>query len=308
MHFLPMKGVFLFLSFVFLAQINLAQELNCEVIIDDSRLVTGQTSERDIFEKMQRSISDFINKQEWTTDIFDNEERISCTLQITLVNSPSQNVFEGTAQIQAKRPVYNTTYETITLSFIDRNFNFIYQPDQPLIYSENAFNDNLTAMLSFYAYLILAADYDSFSLLGGTKHAQKAFDIVNIAQTAGDPGWLQSGDTRNRYWMGENMIQQQITPFREGIYAYFRLGLDRYLLASNLDIVHEQVLGLLKNIEFVNQQIPESVLINSFLDAKYVEIVDMFSEAKGSIREEAYEILVKVDPGHTEKYEELIKN
>lgn len=299
-----MKSVFLFLFSLLGVQLSLAQELNCEVIIDDSQLVTGQTSERDIFEKMQRSISDFMNKQEWTSDIFENEERINCTLQITLVNSPNQNVFEGTAQIQATRPVYNTTYETITLNFIDRNFNFIYQPDQPLIYSENAFNDNLTAMLSFYAYLVLAADYDSFSLLGGTKHAQKAFDIVNIAQTAGDQGWLQSGDNRNRYWMGENMIQQLITPFREGMYDYFRLGLDRYLLAPAL--VHEQVLEMLKKIEFVNQQIPESVLINNFLDAKYVEIVNIFSEAKGSIREEAHKILVKVDPGHTEKYDELI--
>jgi len=303
----PLKKQYIFfiVYFLFFQQNLFAQELECEVILDYQQLVTNQATETSVFESMEKAISDFINKQEWTTDEFKSEERIICKMQITLTRMITQGVYEATAQVQAIRPVYGTEYQTLTLNFVDRNFNFTYFPDQPLIFNENAFTDNLTSLLAFYAYVILASDYDSFANLGGQRYAEKAFDIVNIAQQAGEAGWRRAQDTRNRYWVAENLMGAQLAPFREGLYKYHRLGLDRFLIDDKK--ARQQILEVLQALEEVNNLRPDAVMVNSFFDMKADELIRIFKEALPDTRKEAYRILVKLDPGRTNKYEVLNK-
>jgi hypothetical protein len=217
---------------------------------------------------------------------------------------PTQGIFESTAQIQVIRPVFNTDFETVSFQFIDRTFNFQYLPGQPLDFNENAYLNNLTSLLGFYAYIILAIDYDTFSKMGGKRWVEKAFNIANAAQTAPEPGWRSGDDIRSRYWLMENMLNQQVIPYREGLYDYYRLGLDRFLY--NPDKAREKILAFLKKIEEINQLKPGSILVNSFFDVKGDELVNLFSEASVDIKKEVHRILVKVDPARTELYNRLV--
>ncbi len=283
-----------------------AQELICNVTVDSQALVTAQTAERQLFDDLQKAVSNFLNNQKWTDDEFRKGEQITCNLVITLTQSPAQNVFQGTAQIQASRPIYNTNYESNLLTFVDRDFNFRYVQAQPLIFNINSFTDNLGSMLAFYAYAILAMDYDSFSKLGGSDHVENLFNVVNVAQSSSEAGWTRGQNTRNRFWLSENLYSQQMIPFREAIYEYHRLGLDTFLADPAKS--REVTLNVLKTILEVNRLKPSAVLINIFFDAKFSELINIFREAPQEMRQEAHSMLIQLDPNHTEKYDELIQN
>lgn len=226
-----------------------AQELRCNVIIDTDQLKTNQVTEKQIFIDMQKSISTFMNTRRWTNDKFTPEERINCNLVIRLTDMTTIKNFEGTAQIQSSRPVYGTDYESIVLNYIDREWQFEYTNAQPMDFNENNFSSNLTSMLAFYAYVIIGLDYDSFGKLGGNMYLQRALLITNTAQQSvgSEKGWKAFEDTRNRYWLIENLTNQQMQPVREGIYVYHRQGLDTFL--NNPEQSRAQVLGVLNSIK-----------------------------------------------------------
>lgn len=303
-----LKGLVLFffsgLIIISIMAVSKAQELDCNVVVDYKQLATNQGTETQIFEQMKKDISTFINKREWTEDRFEPEERIKCNLVITLTQSPSQNYYLATSQFQILRPIYNTDYESVSLSYIDRNFNFTYTPSQPFDYNPNVFTNDLVGMLAFYAHLALAIDYDSFAKLGGENYIEKTFDLVNIAQQSNDAGWKQSGDSRNRYWLAENLMSQQLIPFREALYQYHRLALDRFLVSP--ENARKQILATLYEIEKVIQLRPATVLINSFFDSKSEELMSIYKEAPLEMRRELYELLIKLDPGRSPRYMALI--
>ncbi|WP_027000278.1 DUF4835 family protein [Eisenibacter elegans] len=280
-----------------------AQELNLVVTVDATRLITQQAAERQIFADMEKAMSDFINKREWTTDRFQAQERIQGKLQITLTESPSQGFFKGTAQLQVTRPVFNTTFETATLNYIDRNFDIQYLQGQPLIYNENSYTDDLTSMLAFYAYVVLAIDYDTFSELGGEPWAQKAFDIANIAQQSGNIGWRRGQDNRSRFWLAENLMSQQLRPFREGLYKYYRQGFDRWLLYP--DKAREKMAEFIFDLEEVNRLRPDAGLVNSFFEFKTSELLNVFKDTPLETRKELVRVLSIVDPARTANWATL---
>ncbi len=279
-----------------------AQELNCNVIVDATALVTNQATEKVLFDDLQKAINTFMNNQKWTLDEFGKGEQIDCNLSITLQKSPAQNVFEATAQIQASRPVFNTSYETNLISFVDRDFRFTYTQGQPLIFSPNSFTSNLTSMLAFYAYVILAMDYDSFSELGGSPYVEQAFNIVNIVPS-GEIGWGRTQGNRNRFWLIENLNSQQMLPLRKALYQYHRLGLDTFLIDS--DKARENIFEALKAVEESNQLKPSSLLVNIFFDSKNQEIVNIFKEAPAEMRQEVQTLATKLDPTNAQKYDQL---
>lgn len=282
-----------------------AQELKVDVKVNYSQLATNQATEKSIFSDMEKAIISFMNNQKWTNDDFKKEEQIKCNLLITLTKTTAQNAFEATAQLQASRPVYNTNHQTPLLSFIDKSFNFGYVAGQQLIYSKNIYNDDLSSMLAFYANVVLAMDYDSFSKGGGAIYAEEAFNIVNIAQGSGNNGWTRSGSTMNRYWLAENLQSQQIIPFREALYTYYVEGMDIFLKDS--DKARENILKALEVIDGVNKLKPSAVYTNIFFDVKGSELISIFQPAPLETRKKAHHFLLRLDPNKANLYNKLIE-
>ncbi|QDK79151.1 DUF4835 family protein [Spirosoma sp. KCTC 42546] len=300
-----MKAILLVIlsCFVGVAQ---AQELNCQVTINSDQLFAQQKTDFSYVSQLKGIITEFMNNRRWSNDQFAVNERINCSLNINLVKSISQGVFEATAQVVVTRPVYGTNYETTIFSYVDRAFNFVYLPTTPVYFRENQFSDDLTSLLAFYANVILAVDYDTFSKEGGSQFVQRAYTITNLAQQgSGNGAWQAGGDRRNRYWLVENLQNQQLIPFRDGLYTYHRLGLD--VFAANPVQVRKQTLDLLTTIRTIGLQLPNSVLINSFFDAKSQELYNILFEGTPAERQKAFDLLSYLDPAKTENYRKLIQ-
>lgn len=301
-----MKKILSLLSVVCCSMATYAQELNCNVTIISDQINAQQSAEKQVFVDMKMAISDFMNNKRWTNDIYSQEERIKCNLIITFTKSPQQNVFQGNAQFQIIRPVYNTTYETLLLQYVDRNFNITFSPeDRQMNFNEQSFTNNLTSILGFYSLIALTLDYDSFSKTGGAQFLTRAYNVANMAFSANVSGWEQNGDVRNRYWLVENLQNQQLLPFREGFYTYHRLVLDNF--TSDPGNGRRQVLEFMNSIKTLQQSRTNSVLMNSFLDAKGQELVNIFSEATKDEKQKAFQVLSSIDPSKTELYRKLVK-
>ena len=284
-----------------------AQELNCQVTINSDQLFAQQKTDFSYVSQLKGIITDFMNNRRWSNDQFGVSERINCSLNINLIKSLTQGVFEATAQVVVTRPVYGTNYETTIFSYVDRAFNFVYLPTTPVYFRENQFSDDLTSLLGFYANVILAVDYDTFSKEGGNPFIQRAYSITNLAQQgSANAAWQSGGDRRNRYWLVTDMQNQQLLPFRDGMYTYHRLGLD--VFATNPVKVRKQVIDLLTTIRTVGLQLPNSVLISSFFDAKSQELYNILFEGTPAERQQAFDLLSYLDPTKTETYRKLVSN
>ncbi|HQQ83515.1 MAG: DUF4835 family protein [Cyclobacteriaceae bacterium] len=278
-------------SLLVLSAIARGQELNCKVTINADQI---QTSDRNVFKDMERSIALFMNSRKWSTDIYKNHERINCAIFLNISRMPSIGSFIASAQITVARPVYNSNYETVLMNFADREWEFEYIESQPLEYNDNAYINNLTSMLAYYAYIILGMDYDSFAEKGGDTYFQKALMVVNNAQSSNRPGWQSIGSNRNRYNLIENINNTQMTELRKNTYRYHRQALDTF--DKNPDDSRQMVLNVLKNIKTVWQIYPNSIFIVSFFDAKANELVNIFSEGNIGVRREAFDLLTALDP------------
>jgi hypothetical protein len=299
-----MKSLFtvIFFSFYFLFTAANAQEINCNVIINSEKV---QTTEKSYFTSMKNDITNFINNRKWTNDAFNPEERIKMNLFITLLDGDvNKGNYSATVQVQAIRPVYNSSYETVILNFLDKNFAFDYLPSQPMYFNETSFLNDLTANLGYYVYMALGMDYDSFAPLGGTPYFDKARTIAQAAMISGR-GWDES-ESNSRYWLQENFNSQQFLAFREGFYKYHRLALDNF--TENQDKNREIVLEFLRALKQVNILKPYSLGIRSMFLAKNDEFVNVFSRGDRKIREEASQLLRELDPLNSEKYMKILKN
>ncbi len=281
-----------------------AQELNCKVSISTDQLTVNEQRGSTIYAQIQNVMQEFLNNRRWTNDNFSTDEKINCSLSVILTKASASGDYEATANFQVRRPVYGTGYETVLLNYVDKSFNFSYVANSPLTYNDNNFNDNLTQILAFYAYIALAYDYDSFGKFGGTNFAQKAQNVVNIAQNAGG-GWLGNNDIRNRYWISENLLNQQMQPLREGFYNYHRLGMDSY--ATNSATSRKQIVEYLNTIKQVNQTRPGQVWLRLFFESKSVELINIFSDAPVDERKKVAPLLTSLDPTNSEAYRKLGK-
>ena len=280
-----------------------AQELNCKVTVNAQQV---QTTERRIFSDMEQAFTQFFNTRKWTNDVYKQEERINCNIIINMEEMPSVGNFKAAVQVLSARPVYNSGYESLVFNFADRDWQFDYTESQPLQFNENAFTSNITSMLAYYAYIILGMDYDTYSKMGGTPYFEKAFLIVNNAQQSGAVGWDQFGNNRNRYWLTENLMNAAMIPLREAAYDYHLKGLDLFQEKPNESRV--AMLETLKKIQQVKAVRPNSIYPIAFMDAKLDELVNIYSQGDRSVRQQAYDILTKLDPGENDKLQAIIKN
>ncbi|MDW8209578.1 MAG: DUF4835 family protein [Cytophagales bacterium] len=298
------KGCFVFImSIGLLWRQACGQELNANVIIND---VQVQTQERQVIQQLREAIANFINTTRWTNDNYKSHERIKCNFLITLTANTdvASGRYTANVQVQSSRPVYGTNYETILLTFFDRNFNFEFFPSQPLIFTENVFSTNLTAMLAYYAYAILALDADSFAPQGGNPHIDRLLNILNNSQQAGAAGWNNT-DSRNRYFIAENLNNPQLNGYREALYLYHRKGLDYF--ADNPELARKNIAEAIRKINQANQLRPNAVLINAFFDSKAEELMHIFSRAEAPLRKEIGTILTRLDPTNASRYQVLLK-
>lgn len=278
-----------------------AQELDCQVSVIAPTVNNVETA---VFEQLETAITEFMNGRRWTTDEFILTERVTCTMQITINKATSQTNFEGTIQVQSSRPVYNSNYNAPLLMVNDNDFDFTYAPGTMLQYSPDQFRDNLTSVLAFYAYLILAMDYDSFALEGGTNWYTQAQTVVTNAQGLSSPpaGWSAADGKQSRYALIDNILSQTFRPLRRCYYEYHRIGLDKAFddPAAARQVMSDALITL-RNVHRIR---PANYNLQTFFQAKKDEIVKMFGVAPESERARLLPVLKLIDPGNIPVYDQ----
>jgi len=266
--------------------IGKAQELNARITINSDKV---QSTNKQVFKTLQDALNDFVNNKKWTDATFAMNERIDCSMTLIINEMVSDNSFKGEIQVQARRPVYNSSYTTTLLNYRDTELSFDYTEFEPLEYTENTLNSNLIATVVFYIYTILGLDFDSFSPKGGTAFLGQAMQIVSLAQAQPTwTGWKAFENDRNRHALATALTDNTSELFRDMWYNYHRKGLDE--MAANPDRGRTTIIGLLPVLEQVKSARPTSPLLQMFADSKLDEVVLIYSKATTPEKQEGYKM------------------
>lgn len=282
------------------------QELRCNVQIISEQI---QGTNKRVFETLQNAIFEFMNNRNWTNHVFSSQERIECNIMFNL-SEHSGDVFRGTLQIQSRRPVFNSSYNTTLFNYLDQNITFTYVEYEPLEFNESNFTSNLTSLLAYYAYVIIGLDYDSFSYKGGTEMFRKAENVVNNAQQAVEKGWkaFEGSSNRNRYWLVQNLLDEKYSPVREYLFKYHRLGLD--ILADKTTQGRDEMSESIRLLQQVYRQKPDPYmhLLQVVFDSKADEWVNLFSGSFPEEKNRVTTMLKEIDPSNSNKYQKIVQN
>jgi len=296
----------LFLLF-FLPQLR-AQEIQARVSILTSKVST--TVDKKIFNTLQAGISNFLNTRKWTNDAFQPSEKIQCSFLLTIDQDLGNNIYKGKLTVQAARPVFNTTYDSPIINFLDDDVAFRYVEFQPIEFNENRIqgNDplaaNITAVFAYYINMILGFDYASFKLRGGDNYFQKAWNIVNNAPEGKDiRGWKAFESQRNRYWLAENLNNSRFALFHDALYSYYRQGMDMFF--ENEDAGRTGIFNCLNFLNSINNDNPNSMILQFFFQGKSTEIYKAFTKANMEMKNRARDILTRLDLTNASMYKEL---
>ncbi len=281
-----------------------AQEIQVKVDVNSPN---NTTVDKSLFKALERSVFEFFNSTKWTEDEYKDSEKIDAQVTLTVVSEINANTFTVDLLVQSRRPVYKSGYNTTMVNYLDRGIDITFTDGQQIQRSDASYVDNLSSILTFYSYIILGYDYDSFSPLGGDKYFVKAREIINSLPTsiATSSGWDNRGGIvgRNRYWMVENLLSPKMRPFRQFVYEYHRLGLDE--LYGDVDRQRAIISSGINGLQSVITDYPSSMSLQMFSDTKYMEIVDLFKVADRGQKKKVYDIMVQCDPGRAGKYAEL---
>lgn len=259
---------------------------------------------------MQRDIYEFMNNTVWTNHVFSYAERIDCNILINLTDQFSADEFRGTLQVQLRRPVFNTTYNSTLLNFVDNNFQFRYVEFQPLEFNPNSHTSNLVSVLAYYAYLLIGMDFDTYAQGGGTPYFQVAEKIVTNAQNAPEQGWkpYDGSRNRNRYWLVKNILDNEYAGVRQFLYLYHLRGLDR--MESDMTQARTEIYESLRRLQEVYRRRPDPFMyfMTVILDAKADEIVNIFSQGFPEEKNRVVQILNEIDPANENKYQKILSS
>ena len=275
-----------------------AQQLNCTVTINTERLPNPN---QQVFKTLQTSLSEFVNKTDWTGVVLKQNERINCSMYITL-SSNSSDQFSGTIQVQSSRLIFNSTYSSPILNYNDKDFNFRYIEYEPLLFNPATFESNLVSVVSFYSYLILAMDADSFQMGGGSQYLETAQNIASVAQQGGSKGWSQSDGVQNRYYLINDLMSPMFNDLRQTMFMY-HTGLDG--MSQDLKVSKEKVKAALLLLGKLNSVKPNAFLTRVFFDAKSDEIVSIFSGGPSIPITDLTDVLNKVSPLNSTKWSQI---
>ena len=281
-----------------------AQELNAKVTINRSQI--SNTTDA-VFEALQNSLTAFINERQWTGMTYEEEERINCTFSITLKTySETDNSFTGSIQVQSTRPVYDSNYSTTVFNFQDENFNFTFQQFDQLEFRPEQVDNNLTAVIAYYAYLIIGMDMDTMAPLGGSDILQMAMDVANNSQNLGYAGWKAFENDRNRFAIINDYLDGAMESLRQLEYKYHRLGLDR--MTENTDTARMAITESIEMLKQARDQKSMSALPVIFTDIKRDELVSIYS-GKGTAeeREKVYNIVFAINASQSNYWDKLRK-
>jgi hypothetical protein len=251
-----------------------------------------------------------MNQNRWTNMTFAEQEKIECSMMI-IVKSVTDNLYTCEMTLQSKRPVYGTTYTTPLLNLNDASFNFTYQEFDRIEYQQNQFTTNLTAMLAYYCYLIIGHDMDSYQRLGGTPYFQACEEICNACQSASmdnteQKGWLAFDSNRNRYALINNLLDEAFSKYRNYYYDYHRLGLDE--MSANVTNGRARIAEGIPVLKEAYRARPATYVINTFLDAKAEELVDIFRKGTDKEKTDVYNLLMDIDPTRQNTYDKINQN
>ncbi len=267
-----------------------AQEFRCAVEVNSSKI---EGTNKSVFESLQQSINDYMNETKFSNATYAPVERLECRLFLT-VGEYTDDRIKGDLQIQLSRPVYNSTYTTTLFNFRDTKVDFEYRDGDPLIFNENSHDNNLTAILDFYAYLLLAIDSDSFAPQGGQPYFERAATIVQAAQSSGEVGWKTFEDTKNRSAVLNSYTENNTSSIRELLYDYHRRGLDE--MVTSPDKGRGVITESLKALKNIYSNAPMSVALSIFRDSKLDELVNIYSKAPQTERDQVFELLQPIYP------------
>ena len=291
----PLCLIMLFL----LPHVVSSQELNCLVEINSDQV---QGTNKSVFETLQTAVNEYMNTNVFSNAQFAPNEKIDCRLFFT-IKEVNDNTFTGDLQIQSTRPVYNASLTSTLINFKDSKIEFTYQEGEPLIFSINSMESQLTAILNFYAYLILAIDFDSFSLKGGEVYWDRLKEIVQMAQSSGETGWRAFEDTKNRSAVLSAYTDAGTSSIRDLYYIYHRNGLDE--MATSPDKGRSNITKSLENLKTIYEVVPMSVALSMFRDAKLDELINIYSQAPSEERSKVYDLLQPLYPTDQQRLEQI---
>lgn len=275
-----------------------AREFNCSVTVDYSTL-TG--SDFGFLGELEQRIEEYVNQRSWTEDRYQPNERIECTIQVTVEEALSLTNFRARLIIASRRPIYNTTQHTTVVQFNDDDWQFSYAQGQPLVFNLEQY-DPLVSIIDFYVYVMLGYDYDTFSELGGTEYFETARRIAERAQSQSAPGWSSIGTDRSRGNLITQILDPRLRPLRRAYFEYHFAGLDRFV--GETDAARSAILDVLVQLDELFDEVSRQYAIDLFFSAKYTELASVFDGWQRS--SEAYDYLTSLDPSHTSAYESLV--
>lgn len=305
-----MKRIGAILTSLVMSLSSFAQELNCQVSIINDASLEVTSVEQEIFKQLEQTVYELMNNTKWTKDNFEVEERINCQLQFQIKSIPAPNNYTGYLQVQSSRPGFNSSYNTVLFNFQDDDLAFSYSRGAAINtsadQSQTRFADNLTSILSFYAFYIIGMDYDSFSLNGGTPYFQKAQQIVTLAQTSNASGWKSNeSGKRNRYWLVDNILQELFAPLRTCNYEYHRKGIDQ-LYADKVE-GRKNIYNALNGLVKVVSTRPNSLNLLNFIQAKTNELKSLYEDAEVREKTEVVNLLKRLDPANSSRYQAILE-
>lgn len=302
------KRVAILACFVMLAGFARSQEIQARLTVMTSKISTQVN--KNVFQTLQTSLINFLNGRKWTKDTYQPNEKIQCNFLLNIDQELGNNLYRAKLTVQAARPVYNSTYDSPIINFIDDEVVFRYQEFQPIEFNENRVqgNDpavaNLPAVLAYYVNIILGFDYGSFSLRGGDEYFKKAWNIVNNAPESRDiSGWRSFESLRNRYWLAENLNNNRFALMHDALYSYYRSGLD--LFYENEEEARNGIMNCLNFLNTINTENPNSMIMQFFFQGKSSELVKVFSHASSDLKTRAADLLKKLDITNVSVYKEL---
>ena len=288
------------IPFLLLASSMTAQEFNFTVKVATNPS-QGRIADPKVFTSLETALKELINNTKWTDDVFEQNERLTGSIQLTIKNEISTTAFTGELAIQASRPVYGTDFTTPIFTHLDRTVQFSYEQFQPLQFAKNSFGDNLTATIAYYVNVILAMNYDSFAPQGGEQFWQQAQDIYNTVPSSAKSEWQgKELGNKERYWFVENFLSPRMKNIRQGIYEYHRLGLD--VASTDVNRCKAAIMQCLERVDEAHQAYPNTLAVRSFTVTKADEMINIFKNGTEDQKARFMQIMTRLDPANSSKY------
>lgn len=304
------KKISILLLLSFALSYSYAQEMNAKVTVNCQQI--GSNVDKTVFTNLQSQLTTFLNNRKWSDDKYQTSEKVKCNFVMNLQSTDQENVYKATLMVQASRPVYNSAYQTVLLNMQDADVVFKYVQFQSITFDDNRVQGtdplqaNLSAIFAYYAYMIMAMEYDSFSPKGGEDFFNKALNVVNNAPESKDiTGWKAFDGQRNRYWLAKNMTDAKYNTIHDVFYDFYRNGLD--YLYEDEDSGKQSCLDALSSLKDFNQQNPNTMIAQVFVQGKSSEFIGIFKKAAPPLKSNALNILTVVDIPNAATYKQELK-